>query len=393
MRNKRTNARQSPDPSDAIARLTQERLTSLGHSDEMSQTYCVGRGPTLRLKHMHGAEIEIITDKDTTEIVARVSGWRSKLNKLIVNDSNGLSIIGQPVSEVIMIEAIPKGSTFQRLLGLTSGFDLALLKTQEPEKEKLKLRITVPEGTSVVLDDVDGAVDGKGRYASLSADVLARTVLDFEEVDSLELRTGMNCGIYVERANSCSATLASGTTLRINDGALADADIEAQHNCVVMLKAKCESVELTAESNCNLHANVTGTLKAQAKAHSTFEITCDDAARLELAASYGCTVTAVGRVAQTAIKAGTDSTITLGDVTDRLEATVGYNSSLATTAQDSTALVDITLGFGSSLQLAGLVCDGAISMGHDSTLHVGRLGSGVSIKQGSFTLQTGYLGG
>ncbi len=392
MWNKRKHPDNPPALSDVAAQLAQAQPSNLGQPDEESTSYYAGRGSTLTLKRLQGAQIEITTDADASEISACVSGWRSKLDKLIVSNGDGLSITGQPVSQLVFLEVTPKSSTLQRLLGLASGYEFKWRMVEEPEKDKLKLSIIVPEGTCVVLDDVQGTVEAKGRYGTVNAHVPQDTILEFEEVAGMELRTGMRCGIYIDRIGSCAAALAPETTLHIDSGTVALADIEAQHGCVVMLMARCESVLFAAEGHSALTAVVTGTLKAKVKANASLDITCDNAAKLDVDASSGCTLESSGTVARAAINAGMGSTITLGDVTEHLDARVGYNSSLATTAGGGVALANIKLEFGSALQLMGMISEGTISLGHDSTFKVGRLGSAVSLELSSIKLQTGYTG-
>lgn len=347
-------------------------------------------GSLLRLLSMD-ADTVITSDPAAGAITVTVTGQRSRIESLLVDNTDGLSITSQrPVTDIFM--SVNGMSVWELFKGLFTGRTLEQIAVIDRVR-RLKIVATVPAGTHLSLADYAGSLQADGVCGEVDASVVYDTRLRLGRVSMLNVRGDSGLDVTVDSVYGNATVKATyDATIKILDGDMARCDLHTDMGANVLVKATTAEMTAKGSYNCTFSlGTVTGVLRATADSGGRITFHCDDANQVDVRTSYDGDVTATGATRRAILCTGSGCNVTLGAVTDRITAGCEYDCTLTTTEGQGTDYVDIKMGDGADVQLIGLISAGTITTGYDSSVCVGALGSGVRTRVGNNTqITTGY---
>ncbi len=323
------------------------------------------------------------------ELTATIIGLQSIIDKIVVDTSEGLSITC-PEPWLDMLD-FSQGNLLKAIVMMsrTMGKLSVALKAA-----RLKVRITVPEGTCLRLDNQRGTLHAQGVYGDVSATAASSARLEFACITGLDLNADSSTVVRVERLDGvCRAALSYSSQLAVLSGTIESADVSADSSCKTVLRANCHDVEYEGAYNSMLEvAHIAGTFRAELDSSSTASVRFEEAAQCSITAAYNCQVTATGVVREASLKLDSAVRVKLGAVPDRLKARLGYSSSIVTREGEGTANVDVSADSSCAVSLVGAIRSGSIKLAYGSRLRVGELMRSVRVTRDSgSSVETGYF--
>lgn len=359
--------------------------------DEITTREFAASGSLLQLLAMD-ADTVITTGGENISVT--VTGRQSKLDKLVVDNTNGLSIASQRPNVNVSIK-INSRSIWKLLLAAFFGDGDELLNIVGlGDEHKLKVVATVPDGTDLTLKDYDGSVEANGLYGEVNANVSFDTTLRLDRIMSLDIDGGSGLDLRVQNVTEGDVRIKTSydSEIEILDGIIGTLDLRTGSGAEATINARSNQATAVGSYDCEFHlGRVQNLLKVNVGSGSEVYFETDEAEQVKLTTSYDCTVESTGSTLRADIKTGSGSEVTLGAVTDRLDAECSYDCTLVTTRGKGTNTVDAKMGSGADLRLVGAIEQGVITTSYDSSVQVGSLGK-VRTSFGSDTdFETGYF--
>jgi hypothetical protein len=357
--------------------------------DEVITREFTGVGSLLQLQSMD-ADTVIQTGGETLSVT--VTGRQSKLDKLVIDETNGLSITSQRPK--INISLTINGKSIWRLL-----FELFFTtKTVEQvinceDKHKLKIVATVPAGTDLLLTDYDGSLEANGVYGEVNARVSYDTTLRLDRLTTLDVNSDSGLDLTVQNMEgNAHINTSYDSKVKILGGVIGECDVRTDSGADVLIKARCSEVTAKGSYDCTFRFGTITRLKVDADSGARIYFDCDEANQVEIETSYDSVVTGTGKTRRAIVRTDSGCSVTLGEVTDRFEARCSYDCKVVTTAGEGTRYVMVHMDSGADVQLIGHIREGLITTSYDSSVLVGILGSGVRTNfDGETNLSTGYM--
>lgn len=357
--------------------------------DEVTTREFAAAGSLLQLLTMD-AETVIKTGGDNISIT--VTGRQSVLDKLVVDNTNGLSVTSQRPNINLSIKM--SGKSIWGLLGDVISGKVIDTIVNYADKYKLKITATVPVGTDLVLKDYDGSVDADGVYGEVKAGVSYDTKLRLDRLTMLDVHSDSGLDLTVKGIEGNARIETSyDSKVKILSGVIGECFIRTDSGADVLVKARCSEATASGSYDCTFRFGViTSQLSVNTDSGAKVYFDCDEANQVDIRTSYDSTITATGETRRAIIRTDSSCHVTLGSVTDKLDAECSYDCSLVTNEGAGTRYVTVQMDSGADVQLIGTIEAGRITTSYDSSVLVGVLGSGVHTSfDGETRLQTGYM--
>jgi hypothetical protein len=357
--------------------------------DEITTREFAAPGSLLQLLTM---DADAVIKTGGENISVTVTGRQSVLDKLIVDNTNGLSITSQRPNINLSIKI--NGKSIWRLLGDVLSGKVVDTIVNYADKYKLKITATVPVGTDLVLNDYDGSVEADGVYGEVKAGVSYDTKLRLDRLTMLDVQSDSGLDLTVKGIEGNARIETSyDSKVKILSGVLSEFFIRTDSGADVLVKARCSEATASSSYDCTFRFGViTSQLTVNADSGCKVYFDCDEANQVDVQTSYDCTITATGKTRRAIIRTDSGCHVTLGAVTDKLDAECSYDCSLVTTEGTGTRYVAVQMDSDADVQLIGTIEAGHITTSYGSSVLVGVLGSGVRTNfDGDTQLSTGYM--
>lgn len=335
----------------------------------------------------------IITTSETEDFSVTVTGRKSLLDKLVVDNRSGLSITAERPNANFSV-VINQPSVFSIFKSIKAGSELLKQLKLDPEAYRLKIVATVPQGTNLRLKDYSGSIALNGVLGKVSGNVSYSTRLTLDTIAGLDLKSDSELGLDVDSltGNASIETSYNGRVV-IRKGFIDKLSVVSGSELQLTVGAPCTTATLRGAYSCQYKlGTVSKSLRVNTGSEAELQFAANDMDDVDITTSYDTKILSSGTIRRVRLKTGSQAKIELGAVTELLTGSCDYNCTIITTNGEGTAEVDLTMGSEATIHLIGTTARGEIVANYSPRLRVGALGEQVRTRLGSdASIKTGYF--